>query len=63
MQEVKERKTVGRYGNMVRLNVWIMAAQDRGLGAYCQLTQKSKSEAIREVLQLGLNMLRKDGVI
>lgn len=63
MEATTQRKPVGRYGNMVRLNISIMAAQDRRLDEYCQLTTKSKAEAIRELLQIGLNMLRKDEVI
>lgn len=61
--ETVTRKTVGKFKNMVRLNIWVMAAQDRQLDEFCNLTQKSKSEAIRELLQIGLNMLHQDGVI
>ena len=61
--ETPQRKTVGKYGNRVGLHIWVMAAQDRQLDKYCELTKKSKTEAIRELLQIGLNFLNEQGVI
>ena len=63
MEAATQRKPVGRYGNMIRLNVWVMAAQDRQLDKYCQVTGDTKGKVVRELLQIGLNMLRKDEVI
>jgi len=63
METSVRRKPTGRFGNMVRLNISVMAAQDRQLDVYCQLTGKTKATAIRELLQIGLNMLREDKVI
>ena len=56
-------KLVGKYGNMVRVNVWLTSAQYRVIERYCEITEKSKNEAIREAVQLGVNSWVNGGVV
>lgn len=62
MTETNERKREGRFDNKVRLNIPIFAAQDKELDRICAITGKSKSDAVREAIQVYINELRKAGI-
>ena len=59
---INERKTEGRYNNMVRLNTPIYEAQDTEINRICNVIGKSKADVIREAISLYINTLRKEGV-
>ena len=60
---VANRKSEGRFGNMVRLNILIGHAQDAELDNAIDKLQKSKSNIVRDAIQFYLGHLAGKGVI
>jgi len=62
MQISTTKRTVGKFGNMARLNVWITTAQYQELRRITSICQMSITDAVGEALQVWINEQRKLGV-
>jgi len=62
MEIEKERKREGRFDNKVRINIPIFVSQDKELDRICLITGKTKSDAVREAVQIYINEMIKAGV-
>lgn len=49
-EQVKTKKRFGKMQDMVRLNVWVVAQQDKELDRICQLTGKTKQTCVADAL-------------
>lgn len=57
------KEHLGKYGNLVRIDAWIMVNQDRKLEEISKLTGKSKGAVLRDLIALGIGRLENEGVI
>lgn len=56
------KKPMGKFGNMVRLNIWIMSAQNDELKRITKICGMSTTDAVGEALQVWINTMRRMGV-
>lgn len=59
----QEKERLGKYGNLVRLDAWILANQDRKLDELAKLMGKSKGAVLRDLIALGIGHLENEGVL
>lgn len=59
----QEKEHLGKYGNLVRIDAWILVNQDRKLEELSKLTGKSKGAVLRDLIALGIGRLENEGVI
>jgi len=62
MEAVRQRKVEGRFGDRIRLNVLVMAAQYKEMQRIASITGQTITDLTIEALQYWLNATRKDGV-